>query len=498
MSDRISRLRQACTASLSVLALAALTACSTHPELQADVQALDAGKLGVQGVQAKVFSDALPAWWEGYGDPQLNALMKQALSGNPTVQVAQARLRRVEAMEAASRGADKPQIQASAGVDRQHFSKHGFYPPPLAGASVTSGTLQLQGKWELDLFGRQRAEIEALVGQKRAAQADVQAARMVLSWNVARAYLELGRAQFQREVSERTLAQREEMLGLIRQRVQAGLDTNVELKQGEGALPDARTQIEAWDDELTRMRHALAMLTGQAPDALANLLVKDVVEPLPSPEHIPVDVLARRPDVMAALWRAQAAGHQVDSARALFYPNVDLVSYAGYNAIGLEQLIKPASWQWGLMPAIHLPLFDGEQRVANLQGKLAEQDVALANYNQTILQAVQEVADHISTTQSVARQRQDQRLAQKSVEAAYELALARYKAGLGNYLTVLSVESAVLTQRHKAIDLLTQALDTQLNLIRALGGHLQAAAPGGAPTASSDNTKAAPQAGDRS
>lgn len=498
MSDRISRLRQACTASLSVLALAALTACSTHPELQADVQALDAGKLGVQGVQAKVFSDALPAWWEGYGDPQLNALMKQALSGNPTVQVAQARLRRVEAMEAASRGADKPQIQASAGVDRQHFSKHGFYPPPLAGASVTSGTLQLQGKWELDLFGRQRAEIEALVGQKRAAQADVQAARMVLSWNVARAYLELGRAQFQREVSERTLAQREEMLGLIRQRVQAGLDTNVELKQGEGALPDARTQIEAWDDELTRMRHALAMLTGQAPDALANLLVKDVVEPLPSPEHIPVDVLAHRPDVMAALWRAQAAGHQVDSARALFYPNVDLVSYAGYNAIGLEQLIKPASWQWGLMPAIHLPLFDGEQRVANLQGKLAEQDVALANYNQTILQAVQEVADHISTTQSVARQRQDQRLAQKSVEAAYELALARYKAGLGNYLTVLSVESAVLTQRHKAIDLLTQALDTQLNLIRALGGHLQAAAPGGAPTASSDNTKAAPQAGDRS
>jgi len=497
MSDRISRLRRACTASFSVLALAALTACSTHPELQTDVQALDASKLGVQGAQAKEVSDTLPAWWESYGDPQLNALMKQALSGNPSVQVAQARLRRVEAMEAASRGADKPQIQASAEVDRQHFSRHGMYPPPLAGASITSGTLQLEGKWELDLFGRQRAEIEALVGQKRAAQADVQAARMVLSWNVARAYLELGRAQFQREVSERTLAQREEMLGLIRQRVQAGLDTNVELKQGEGALPDARTQIEAWDDELTRMRHALAMLTGQAPDALANLLVKDVVEPLPSPEHIPVDVLARRPDVMAALWRAQAAGHQVDSARALFYPNVDLVSYAGYNAIGLEQLIKPASWQWGLMPAIHLPLFDGEQRVANLQGKLAEQDVALANYNQTILQAVQEVADHISTTQSVARQRQDQRLAQKSVEAAYELALARYKAGLGNYLTVLSVESAVLTQRHKAIDLLTQALDTQLNLIRALGGHLQPAAPS-APTASSDNTKPALQAGDRS
>ncbi|KAJ8136877.1 hypothetical protein OY671_009910, partial [Metschnikowia pulcherrima] len=186
---------------------------------------------------------------------------------NPTVQVAQARSRRVEAMEAASRGADQPQIQASAEVDHQHFSRHGMYPPPSAGASVTSGTLQSEGKWESDSFGRQRAESESLVGQKPAAQAAVQAARMVSSWNVARAYSALGRAQFQREVSERTSAQREEMSGSIRQRVQAGSDTNVELKQGEGALPEARTQIEAWDDELVHMRHASAMSTGQAPDA---------------------------------------------------------------------------------------------------------------------------------------------------------------------------------------------------------------------------------------
>ncbi|HEX5355932.1 MAG TPA: efflux transporter outer membrane subunit [Aquabacterium sp.] len=497
MFDRFSRRRQAWLMPVSVLALASLTACSTHQDIQPALRALDADKLGVRSAQAVEVTAQVPPWWEGYEDRQLNALMAKALADSPNLQMAQARLRRVEALESIARGNDKPQIQAKAEVDRQKFSRHGMYPPPIAGSSLTSGTLQVEGSWELDLFGRQRAEIESLIGQKRAAQADVRTAGLVLSWQVARAYLELGRAQFQREISVRTLAQREEMLKLIRQRVQAGLDTAVELKQGEGALPDARAQVESWDEELVKMRHALAYLTGQSPQALDQLLVKDVVEPLPVPDHIPVDLLARRADVMAALWRAQAAGHQVDSARALFYPNVDLVSYAGYNSIGLDQLLKPTSLQWGLMPAIHLPLFDADKRVANLQGKVADHDVALATYNQTVLQAVQDVADQIAGSQSAARQRQEQKLAQQSAEAAYKLAVERYQAGLSGYLTVLSAESNVLAQRHKAIDLLAHALDAQINLIRALGGSLQAEQPG-SPTASSDNKQAATQAGDRS
>lgn len=502
MSVHFARLRRACQMPVSALALAALTACSTHPEIQPAVQALDAGSLGVQRVEPLEPDAAMPAWWQAYGDAQLDRLVDQALAGHPTVQVAMARLRRVEALEGSARSVDRPQVQASAEVDRQHFSRHGMYPPPIAGASLTSGTLQLEGRWELDLFGRQRAEIEAVAGQKRAAQADVQTARLLLSWQVARAYLEMGRAQFQREVSERHLAQREEMLAIVRQRVKAGLDTEVELKQAEAALPDVRVQIEAWEDEVTKMRHALAVLTGQAPDALAKLVIKDVVEPLPAPGSLPVDMLARRPDVMAARWRVEAAGHQVSAARASFYPNVDLVSYAGYNAIGLEQLLKPASWQWGLMPAVHLPLFDGDRRVANLQGKVADQDVALANYNQTILQAVQEVADQISTAQSVARQRLDQKQAQQLAEKAHELAMARFKAGLGSYLTVLSAESAVISQRHRSIDLLTQALDNQLNLIRALGGQLQAprsaAAASSVSTHNHNQTASQAGAGDRS
>lgn len=504
MSDHSSRRHGPWLWRLSALALTALAACSTQQDVQPSVHALDTDKLGVQAAPAKDVSEQATIWWEAYGDAQLNALIKQALADNPSILVTQTRLQRAVAAETYARGNDLPQIQATGEVDRQRFSTHGMYPPPLAGSQWTTGTLQLEGSWELDLFGKRRAELESAVGQSRAARADLQAARLLLSSQVARTYLQLGRLQAQREVSARTLAQREEMLSLIKQRVQAGLDTNVELKQGEGALPDVRLQIEALDEQITLTRHALAALTGQAPGALDQLQVKlEAVQPQSMPDRIPVDLLARRADVMASLWRVEASGQQVNAARALFYPDVDLISYAGYNAIGLEQLLKASSLQWGLMPAIHLPLFDGDRRRASLQGKVAEQDAAQAGYNQTVLQAVQEAADQIASTQSVTRQRLEQQAAQQSAEAAYKLARERYQAGLGGYLNVLSAESAVLAQRRNAVDLQARALDTQFNLIRALGGSLQSTSrlpsvSAAIASPSQDHKPGTTQAGDRS
>jgi NodT family efflux transporter outer membrane factor (OMF) lipoprotein len=508
MSERRLSMVRAITAPLTCLALLALQACSTQQDVQPKLAALDASRLGVHQASPREVPAQPPSWWEAYGNAQLNQLVTKALSDNPTMQVVATRLRRVQAMETFTRGSDKPQLEASGEVDRQKFSQYGLYPPPLGGHAWTTGTLQLDSSWELDLFGKQRAELDAAVGQTRAAQADMQASALMLSAQVVRTYAPLERLQGLRDVLARILGQREETLGLIRQRVQAGLDTQVELKQGEGALPDARLQIEQIDEQMTLARHTLAILTGQAPQALDGLTVSaDSLQPQPTPNHIPLDLLSRRADVMAALWRVQSAGHQVDAARALFYPNVDLVSYAGYNAIGLDQLLKASSFQWGLMPAIHLPLFDADRRRANLQGKVAEQDAAQASYNQTVLQALQEAADNISSVQAIVRQQAEQQSAQRSAESAYAFARARYQAGLGNYLIVLSAESAVLAQRRQAVELRARALDAQIGLVRALGGSLQPGeantpvASGATPSSSSDSLapqQAAVKAGDKS
>lgn len=464
-SARVSR-------GLSVAALTAslLTACAA-PELPSAVTPIDAARLGLSDVPAQPVGEALAPWWDATGDPQLAALIQRALADNPSLQVAQTRWRQAQAAERQAQGADAPQLQATAESDRQHFSANGLYPPPLAGSTRTIGTAQLEGHWALDLFGLQRAELEAAIGQQRAAQADVQAARWWLSAQVAHSYVQLAHLQAQTEVARRNLAQRTEMLALIRQRVASGLDTDVELRQGEGAVPDVRGQITALEEQQALTRHALAVLTGQPPNTLDTLTAALPAWRLwPADSPMPLDLLARRADVMAARWRADAAGHQVAAAKALYYPNIDLRGHAGYNAIGLDQLLKPGSWQWGWMPAVHLPLFDGDRRQANLQGTVAQADAAVSSYNQVVLQAAQEVADQLQSAQSIARQQQDQASAQASAEAAYALAVQRYRAGLSTYLTVLSAEGAVLGQRRQAVDLLARAADTQVALTKALGG----------------------------
>jgi NodT family efflux transporter outer membrane factor (OMF) lipoprotein len=465
---------------LSALCVVALSACATQQDIQPTLQRTDARQWGLDEPVLSTLADgtALPAkataddtWWTALGDTQLNALVDRALTAQPSMQMVQARLAKAQAQAVAAQGAELPQFQATAEVDHQKFTKNGLYPPPLAGTERDTGTLQFEGSWELDLFGRQRALLDAAIGQSRAAQADAQAARILLSAQVARNYVQLARLIAQREVVQRTLDQRQEVLGLIRQRVQAGLDTTVELRQGEGALPDGRQQIEAVDEQMALTRHALAALTGQAPSSTATLSPSlQALRPLPVPQTLPVDLLARRADVTAARWRAEASRHAVDAARALFYPNIDLRAYAGYNAIGLDRLLDIGSQQWGLLPAIHLPLFDGDRRRANLQGNVADQDAAVASYNQTVVEAVHEVADQLSSVDSLARQRQEQLSAQTSAEGAYTVALQRYRAGLGTYLTVLSAETNVLNQRRLGVDLQARAMEAQVGLVRAMGG----------------------------
>jgi NodT family efflux transporter outer membrane factor (OMF) lipoprotein len=356
-------------------------------------------------------------------------------------------------------------------VTRQRYTANGAVPPPLAGAIRNSGTLQLSASWELDFFGKNQAALDAALGSAKAAQADAEAARVLLASNVVRTYFQLARANDQLTVAQRTLAQRGESLGLVRDRVRAGLDTQLELHQSEGALPEARQQIEALQELAQLARHALAALTGQGN--------REVVRTQPSlaalksiglPAELPADLLGQRADIAAARWRVEAAGYDVKNAKAQFYPNVNLLAFAGVSSIGLGRLIEAGSAQWGVGPAIRLPIFEGGKLRANLRGKTADLDAAVESYNATVVDAIKDAADQMASAQSIARQQAEQRLAQASAESAYQIALQRYKAGLGTYLNVLTAENSVLAQRRLAVELAGRALETQVALVRAFGG----------------------------
>ena len=424
------------------------------------------------GLDAQVSTPAVAAdWWVGFGDATLTDLIQRALAGNPTLKVTQARFARAQAAVAGAQAAEGPQVNGAFDVSRQRFSATSIYPPPLGGSIRTLGTVQANASWELDLFGRNRAALDAAVGAQRAAQADIEAARILLAANVARTYVQLARLVEQRTVAERALAQRDETLSLIRQRVDGGLDTTVELRQGQGALPESRQQIEALAEQITLTRHALATLSAQAPDALDTLSpTLRSVQAVPLPAAVPADLLGRRADITAARWRIEAATSDMKSAKAQFYPNINLTAFVGLASIGLDQLVKSGSEQYGAGPAIRLPIFDSGRLRANLKVKAADLDTAIENYNGAVIDAVHDVADQIGSLRSIERQQREQALAQTASESAYDLATQRYKAGLGTYLTVLNAEASVLNQRRQAADLKARALDSQIALIRALGG----------------------------
>lgn len=421
---------------------------------------------------------AVSLWWQAFGDEQLNRLVDEALRNNPSFKLAQARVAKAQAALDFATTKSAPQVEGSLSATSQLYSAHGLVPASLAGKVSDSGTLQVAGSWELDLFGRNRVALDAAIGNARASQADVEAARMLLASNVVRAYVQLARQNDQLSVAQQALAQRQQVLRLVQQRVNAGLDSALEQAQSQAALPEAQLQIEMLQEQITLLRQTLVALLGQPQSApvlklptLASLSTVTVAQ------RLPADLLGRRPDIAAARWRVEAASQELGSARLQFYPNINLVAFAGLSSIGLDKLLSADSQQWGVTPAISLPLFQESRLRANLRGKAADVDAAIESYNAVLVDAVRDVADQLASAQAIQGQQVQQRAALASAQLAYDFAKQRYEAGLSNYLSVLNAEVAVLSQRRQGVDLAARALDTQAGLMRALGGGYHAELP---------------------
>ena len=460
-------------ASVAATALIAtgLTGCADMSGINPVATERSAESLGLTTQTTTSQAPLATDWWRAFGDEQLNALVIQALANNPSLKVAQARWSRAQAAADVSRAAELPQVNGQLDATRQRYTANGQVPPPLAGSVVNTGNAQLSASWELDFFGKNRAALDAALGTARALQADRQAARLLLASQVTRTYFGLLRLNAQLGVAQRTLAQRQETLQLVQDRVRAGLDTRLELRQSEGGLPEARLQVEQQLEQIALSRHALAALVAQPDATLAPVLVaQNAIHSVALPTSIPADLLGRRADVAAARWRIEAASGNVNNAKAQFYPNINLVAFAGFSSIGLSRLFESGSQQAGIGPALRLPIFDAGRLRANLRGQTAELDAAVESYNAAVIDAVHDARDQVVSAQAIARQQTEQRAAQATAEAAYDIAVQRYKAGLGNYLNVLTAETSVLRQRSTAVDLAARALDTQVALIRALGG----------------------------
>lgn len=478
--------RRARTAALPIVAALAsalfLAGCVSSRGLAPQLTAIDADTLAAArslgGVSLSAADFPQADWWTAFADPQLDALMDEALRDSPTLAAADARARSARAQAGLADAQRNPTLATSARVSGLQLPET-LAPKPLGGDFKASNVLLLNFAWAPDLWGGQRAAFEAAAGQARATEVDAQAARLTLSANVARTYIALAQAFDTQDIATREQARARRLRDLAAQRVEAGLDNQLQLRNADASIGIARQQAQAAHQQIDALRNALAALLGKGPDRGLDIARPQLLQAAAPtvPAVLPSELLGHRADVVAARWRVEAASRGVDVAQAAFKPSVNLSALVGLAAGNLSDLFgSDAVLRLG-GPAISLPIFDGGRLRAGLSQRDADYDLAVASYNQTLVTGLRDVTDALQSARAFDAQIATVSEAAEAARQAFALADTRYQAGIGNQLDVLATQRPLFQLEQQLAALRAQRLGAAVDLDRALGGGLAPTSP---------------------
>lgn len=463
--------------------VAMLAACATPPDLGARPELSAASNYEtIRSFAAPVADWPSDTWWMSYGDAQLNALIDEALADSPTLEAAAARLRRAQADAQQTGAARYPSIsgQTSTETSRQDLSADNLPDAirdslPDDWSTQTSAAISLN--YQLDFFGRNRASFAAATSRAKAAEAEAAAARLQLSTAIASAYAELVRYAADAAALEEAARLRQHSAMLVNERVRTGIENEGQAHQAAAEFAQARAELIGARAGIARTRNQLAALLGKGPDrGLAIALpATPSMRSIGLPERVDLDLIGRRPDLVAARLYAEAAAERIHVARADFYPNINIAAVVGLQTLGLDRLGNGSLGFAQVGPAISLPIFNGGAIEGAYRGARADYDEAVATYNQSLADALREVADALSDRRAVEAQLIEQRNALRAAEASYRIASLRYRGGLSSYIDTLSIESHLITQQRAVAELEARAFALDLQLVRALGGGYAAA-----------------------
>lgn len=453
--------------SLGVGALLLLCGCVAAPPTVSQVAQLSPQGLGPAPAPA-IAAD----WWTAFHDPQLNGLMQRALADNPSLQGALARIRSAQAELSGARADSYPRVTIDGEEQRTLLSNAYGYVAPYGGSWWWVGDLRAHASWSLDFWGRQAALIARARGLSIAADLDAAAARNALAGLFVQTYIGLDLAYQNLDIANATVQERQTILDLTQSRVTAGLENDAALEQARALLAMAHIAVRQGQTERDIAIHAIAALTGQGADSYATVTRPNAAldESLPLPKSLPADLLARRPDILAARARIDAATQGRAAAKADFYPNINLVAAIGFQAIGFSNLFTDDALTMGAGPALHLPIFDAGRLRAQYARATADLDGAVADYNGAVGNAVRDTADALSQVASLADQRAEQHKALASAQRALALAEERYRLGLSGQIPMLTAEATLLTARQQMAALAARDAGQRVTLLLASGG----------------------------
>lgn len=412
-------------------------------------------------------------WWTAYGDPQLDALIAEALASAPDLGVAAARLRQAQGFARQAGALLGPAVDATASTGLIQQSENNGVPAQFVPDGwKESAKLGLGFSLDLDLWGRNRAALKAARLDVETADYELDEARLMLATNIASTYADLAKLYSEHDVAAATVRNREAVLRLVADRVAAGLDTQVKLKQAQSRLSAARADFASTEEALALNRNILAALVGDGPDRGLAITRPAIV--LDTPRGIPagasIDLLGRRPDIAAARSIVEAYASRIKVARAAFYPNIDLSGLIGLQSLGFGNLLKGGSTYGNVGPAVTLPLFRSGALAGEYRVTRGRYDEAVARYNGVVVEALKQTADSIVSGEKLADRIGHSRTALANAQDAEELVRQRYENGISTYLEVLGAQETTLQARRVVSQLETRAFIVDIAMIRALGG----------------------------
>jgi NodT family efflux transporter outer membrane factor (OMF) lipoprotein len=418
-------------------------------------------------------------WWKAYADPQLDRLVEEATSGNPSIRMAQARVSKAQARSGIAGSALLPSLHADAAFTREQFTEHQFIPPPYAGNWSWNNQATLDLFYELDQWGKNRKSLAAALDYVQVATAEAQEVRLALQTTVVRVYVQLSLQHVLLDIARSTLRQRQNILDITRKRLAAGLGTELDLRQAETPLPAARAEIERISESIELLHNQLSTLTGKGPGSGEKICRPSLSIELPIglPAVMPADLLGRRPDVVAQRWMVEAAGKGIDIAKAAFYPNINLTAFAGWQSLSFTQFLSPGSLIAGFGPAISLPIFEGGRLRSQLAVSTADYDIAVESYNNTLIRALENVPNQIVSLRSLETQRAEANNSNTLASRTYDIALRAFRSGLTDYLNVLNAQNQTLVEAQRKAQVEARFLDAYAVLMQAIGGGVPVTPP---------------------
>lgn len=438
----------------------ALSACA--PRLQSAPLGTAVSPPTEWRTQLKMTAPVERQWWDAFGDPQLSRLVEQARIANPDVQIAAARVEEARATEMGSRGYLLPSV----GVGVEGGVQREVSPFGQARTSVAAQPA-FRASYEIDLFGKNAARVDAAEADVAASEANKEAARLSVSAATATGYITLLALDKRRQVLEATLEARGQALKFARDRAEVGYTSQLELRQAEAEYQATAQLIPQLKVQIARQENALSVLTGKLPGVVERQgTLGDLRQPAP-PATLPSELLRRRPDVAAAEFRIAAADAKMRMSRANFMPSINLGGTAG---LVLTDLLANPVGIWSLGGSVLAPIFQGGRLQAQLDGATSQRDQAAWAYRATVLNAFRDVEDRMAVLANLEQQQAALEAQQAAVADALRHARNRYRAGYAPYIEQIDAQRALLNVELSLIQAKVDKLTTLVGLYQAVGG----------------------------